>query len=123
MAETSSAAERFLAGNVRYFGYPEVELQAPIDYNRDPSPGRPGRRATPRSSTTAMEIGDPKWIWELNRCQELPLLAQAWLVSGDERFAEEAAVRMESWTRQQPPGRGIAWSSGFEAGSAASRLR
>ena len=117
VAETIAAAERFLAGNVRYFGYPEVELPAPIDYNRDPYSGKswPSRHST-FIDYRHEEIGDPKWIWELNRCQELPLLVQAWLLSGDERFAEEAALRLESWTRQQPPGRGIAWSSGFEAG-------
>ena len=117
VAETIAAAERFLAGKVRYFGYPEVELPAPIDYNLDPYSGEtwPSRHSKFIDYRNE-EIGDPKWIWELNRCQELPLLAQAWLLSGDERFAEEAAVRMESWTRRQPPGRGIAWSSGFEAG-------
>jgi hypothetical protein len=37
--------------------------------------------------------GDPKWIWELNRCQDLPLLVSAMLVSGDQRYA-----------RSPPPG-------------------
>jgi hypothetical protein len=117
VAETVAAAERFIAGKVRYFGYPEVELAQPIDYSLDPYSGKawPSRHSK-FIDYRHEEVGDPKWIWELNRCQELPLLAQAWLLSGDERFAEEAAVRLESWTRQQPPGRGIAWSNGFEAG-------
>ena len=60
--------------------------------------------------------GDPKWIWELNRCQDLPLLVAAMLLSGDQRYAEVAAYRLESWIEAHPPGRGIAWSNGFEAG-------
>ncbi|MBA2296639.1 MAG: alginate lyase family protein, partial [Actinobacteria bacterium] len=61
------------------------------------------------------EIGDPEWIWELNRCQDFPLLTAAWLVSGDDRYADAAADRLDSWIEGHPPGRGIAWSNGFEA--------
>jgi uncharacterized heparinase superfamily protein len=92
-------------------------LSKPVDYSFDPFTKRawPARHAKFIDYRHAA-IGDPKWIWELNRCQQLPMLVQAWLLTEDARFAEEALERMESWISQQPPGRGIAWSSGFEAG-------
>lgn len=59
---------------------------------------------------------NPKTIWELNRCQELPVLAAASLVSGDRRYEEAAASTLLQWLEHQVPGRGVAWANGFEAG-------
>ncbi len=75
-----------LAGKVRFFGYPEVELPSPIDYSFDPLTKRQVAGSVMRSSSTigTQEVGDPKWIWELNRCQELPVLVQAWLLTEDD---------------------------------------
>ncbi|MRH88272.1 hypothetical protein GFY24_12590 [Nocardia sp. SYP-A9097] len=115
-AAVIAAAERMLAGQVRYFGYPPAELGPLIDWNRDPLaeirwPGVSSERIDHR--TTA---GDPKWIWELNRLQHLPWLAQAWLFTGEPRFAEAAFDQLDSWIEQQPPGTGIAWRGAFECG-------
>ncbi len=112
-----AAAEDALAGRFRFFGYPEVTLERPIDFALDPLTGRRwppqhGKRLDYRGA----EFGDPKWIWELNRCQHLPLLAAAWLLVGDDRFAVCARDDLLGWVRAHPPGRGIAWSNGFEAG-------
>jgi uncharacterized heparinase superfamily protein len=109
-------ADTVLDGRFRFFGYPEVVVE---DFGEDTDPfsgsnwpRKHGKRIDYRRDGP----GDPKWIWELNRCQELPLLVSAMLVSGDERYAEAAASRLESWIQSHPPGRGIAWSNGFEAG-------
>jgi hypothetical protein len=59
---------------------------------------------------------NPKGVWEVNRCQELPVLAAASLVSGDRRYEEAAASTLLAWLEHQVPGRGIAWVNGFEAG-------
>jgi uncharacterized heparinase superfamily protein len=109
-------AAEALEGRARFFGYPEVVLAAEAD-EADPFTGRrwPSRHAK-RIDYRRDNVGDPKWIWELNRCQSLPLLAAAWLVSGDRRYALAAGDRLESWVDAHPPGRGIAWSNGFEAG-------
>ena len=110
-------AETVIGDRVRFFGYDEVQLEAPPDYTRDPFSGRswPDVHAKLLDYRHA-DTGDPKWIWELNRCQELPLLCVAWLLSGERRFAETARTRMLHWLRTSTPGRGIAWSNGFEAG-------
>ncbi len=115
-------ADAVLAGRVRFFGYPEVTLSAESD-ETDPFTGRRWpRRYGKRIHYGRGDIGDPKWIWELNRCQDLPVLAAAYLVAGDSRYGQAASDRLVSWISRHPPGRGIAWSNGFEAGMRAISL-
>jgi hypothetical protein len=111
------AAERVLTGRVRVLGYPAVTLPDPPDWSRDPFTGRtwPDRHAKLVDYRKA-EPGDPKWIWELNRLQEVPLLALAWRLSADGRYAEAGVRRMLAWIERSVPSRGIAWSNGLEAG-------
>lgn len=114
--ELVSAAEQIRNGTVRYFGYPAVQLAHPVDWNHDLVsdvrwPSRPAIRIDHRTAA-----GDPKWIWELNRLQHLPLLAEAWLFTADDGFADLALEHLDSWLDQNPPGRGIAWRGAFEAG-------
>ncbi|MEZ5099325.1 MAG: alginate lyase family protein [Thermoleophilia bacterium] len=108
-------AERVLAGRIRYFGYPELELARPVDFSLDLTTGRrwPDRHGK-RLDYRHEGIGDPKWIWELNRLQEAPVLAQAWLLTGEERFARGALAHVGAWLDGAAPGRGIAWSNGYE---------
>jgi len=109
-------ADRVLRGEVSFFGYPTVVL--PLvgrDYAFDPIagvrwPNRQGKRLDYRNSPS-----DPKWIWELNRLQELPVLVQAWLLTGETAYAEAASSVTLDWIARQSPGRGVAWTSGFEA--------
>ncbi|TWH42205.1 heparinase II/III-like protein [Rhodococcus rhodochrous J38] len=113
---TLVAADRVLDHRFAYFGYPEAALGPEIDWNHDPIggidwPTLPGHRIDHRTAA-----GDPKWIWELNRLQHLPWLAQAWLLTGDDRYAAEAFDQLDSWIAANPPGRGIAWRGAFEAG-------
>jgi hypothetical protein len=116
VAALVAAADRVRAGHVTYFGYPEAPLATPVDWNHDPVrdftwPSRPSSRIDHR-----VVMADPKWIWELNRLQHLPWLAQAWLFTEDDGFAELALDHLDSWMEQNPVGTGIAWRGAFEAG-------
>ena len=109
-------ADAILEHRFRFFGYPETVIADPAA-DVDPFTGRSwpakhGKRVDFRQG----DVGDPKWIWEINRCQDLPLLVAAWLLSGEAQYAAFAADRLERWIEAHPPGRGIAWSNGFEAG-------
>ena len=109
-------ADRFLAGERVYFGYPSANIGAVVDWNYDPLtdyrwPAVAGSRIDHRVARS-----DPKWIWELNRLQHLPVLAQAWLFTGESRYAEMAFDHLDSWLDQNPVGTGIAWRGAFEAG-------
>lgn len=114
--ELVAAAERVLSHRFSPFGLDEVALADPIDWHRDARTGWtwplvPAHRIDHRTT-----LADPKWIWELNRLQHLPWLAQAWLFTGEERFAEGALRQLGSWIAQHPVGRGIAWRGAFEVG-------
>jgi uncharacterized heparinase superfamily protein len=110
------AADAALGGTFAFFGGTPVRYPGRIDWNYDPRagcrwPDKPASRINHRTHRA-----DPKWIWELNRLQHLPWLAQAWLFTGDDRYAEGALDQLDSWLDQNPTGRGIAWRGGFEAG-------
>jgi uncharacterized heparinase superfamily protein len=107
-------AEALLEGRFAFFGYEEARLRRPLDYSFDALrdvrwPAAHAKRIDYRASGT-----DPKWIWELNRCQHVTVLAAAWLLTGREEFARCAADDIVGWIRASPPGRGIAWANGFE---------
>ncbi|MDF2977059.1 MAG: hypothetical protein K0S40_1787 [Actinomycetospora sp.] len=111
-----AAADRVLEHRFTFFAHPEARYEGPIDWWSDPLagyrwPDRPAHEINHRAGH-----GDPKWIWELNRLQHLPWLAQAWLLTGDPRYGAEALDQLDSWIAANPPGRGIAWRGAFEVG-------
>lgn len=57
---------------------------------------------------------DPKIVWELNRHQHLVTLAQAFVVSGDDRYRIEIVSHLSQWLESNPPKYGINWSSSLE---------
>ncbi|MGB3482226.1 MAG: alginate lyase family protein [Mycobacterium sp.] len=99
-----------------YFGYPEVRLPLPVDWNFDPIANVRWPDATAARINHRAASGDVKWIWELNRLQHLPWLAQSWLFTNDSRYSAAAFEQLDSWIEQNPVGRGIAWRGAFEAG-------
>ena len=110
------AASKTVESAFSFFGYPPVLLAKPIDWHHDPIgmnrwPDLPSNRVDHRFAE-----GDVKWIWELNRLQHLPWLAQAWLFTGDDRFSSAAFEHLDSWLEQNVRGRGIAWRGALEAG-------
>jgi len=60
------------------------------------------------------KVGDHKNIWELNRHQHLVLLAQAYLLTDDEKYRTEIGEQLESWWDQNPFLGGINWTSALE---------
>jgi hypothetical protein len=110
------AADRLCTGERSYFGYPSTNIGTFVDWSYDPLsdyrwPAIASRRIDHRAAGS-----DPKWIWELNRLQHLPVLSQAWLFTGESRYAELAFAHLDSWLVQNPFGSGIAWRGAFEAG-------
>ncbi|MET8545186.1 alginate lyase family protein [Kitasatospora sp. NPDC004799] len=110
-------ADRLMDGRAEFFGVVREDLAAP-DWWLDP---RTGRRATAgyafdvpyRDEET---VGDIKQIWEPSRHQYLTVLAAAYAVTGNERYAERVAEHLRSWWRVNPPLEGVHWVSGIELG-------
>ena len=96
----------------------EIETGPQIDWRRDYvhgiSSGTPYFRRSPYLDFA--RVGDHKLIWELNRHQQLVLLAQAFRFTGERAFLEEAFRQLESWLDANPFLRGINWASALEVG-------
>jgi hypothetical protein len=117
VAAVVAAADLVRERRFGYFGQEPVAFPGgDVDWNLDPRTGH----HWPLVPATALDHrtcpGDPKWIWELNRLQHLPWLAQAWLFTGDRGYADAALDQLDSFLAQNPVGRGIAWRGAFEAG-------
>ncbi|MEI5098227.1 alginate lyase family protein [Streptomyces sp. PmtG] len=110
-------ADRLLAGHVEYFGVDRDDLADP-DWWRDPKTGRraPWGYAFDVPYRDEDAVGDIKQIWELSRHQYLTVLAAAYAITGNERYAERVAAHLRSWWAANPPLRGVHWISGIELG-------
>jgi hypothetical protein len=100
--------------------FAEVCTGPHIDWQRDPlRPEKdPGwRRFAPPRLVPYLDfqrVGDHKLVWELNRHQHLPLLAQAWRFTGRREFLEEIGREIASWRSANPMARGLNWASSLE---------
>ncbi|NML52596.1 heparinase [Streptomyces sp. R302] len=110
-------ADRLMAGQAVYFGVARDDLVAP-DWWYDPKTGRraPWGYAFDVPYRDEEAVGDVKQIWELSRHQYLTVLAAAYALSGDERYAERVDAHLRSWWAANAPLRGVHWTSGIELG-------
>ncbi|CAL9662277.1 alginate lyase family protein [Streptomyces sp. enrichment culture] len=110
-------ADRLMAGHVEYFGVLRDDLADP-DWWYDPKTGRraPWGYAFDVPYRDEEAVGDIKQIWELSRHQYLTVLAAAYAVTGNERYAERVAEHLRSWWASNAPLRGVHWTSGIELG-------
>lgn len=112
-----AAADRLMAGHVEYFGVVRDDLTEP-DWWYDPKTGRhaPWGYAFGLPYRDEDAVGDIKQIWELSRHQYLTVLAAAYAVTGDDRYAERVAEHLRWWWAANAPLRGVHWISGIELG-------
>ncbi|MGW2098347.1 alginate lyase family protein [Streptomyces olivaceoviridis] len=110
-------ADRLMDGRAEYFGVVRDDLADP-DWWYDPKTGRraPGGYAFDVPYRDEETVGDIKQIWELSRHQYLTVLAAAYALTGNERYAERVAGHLRSWWAANPPLRGVHWTSGIELG-------
>ncbi|SHM69169.1 heparinase II/III family protein [Streptomyces yunnanensis] len=110
-------ADRLMDGHAEYFGVVREDLADP-DWWYDPKTGRraPGGYAFDVPYRSEDAVGDIKQIWEPSRHQYLTVLAAAYAITGDERYAERVAEHLRSWWAANPPLHGVHWVSGIELG-------
>lgn len=113
-----SAADRILAGRFDVFELRDLDLGFPPRWNRDPKTGTEAPRTFGKRLNYRVEalVGDIKYLWEPNRHLELVALAQAWHLSGEERYALGCRMLLESWFEQCPYPLGPNWTSSLEHG-------
>ncbi|MEU4346025.1 alginate lyase family protein [Streptomyces sp. NPDC023838] len=110
-------ADRLMDGHAVFFGVDRDDLADP-DWRYDPKTGRraPSGYAFDVPYRDEDAVGDIKQIWEPSRHQYLTVLAAAYAVTGDERYAERVAEHLRSWWAANAPLRGVHWTSGIELG-------
>ena len=112
------AADRVLAGTWTALGTARADSADP-DWFRDPLTGRRaphGRLAFRINHRDEAETGNVKQVWEMSRHHHITVLAAAWWLTGNERYAENAASQLRSWWSANPFLSGVHWTSGIEAG-------
>jgi hypothetical protein len=104
-------------GHAEYFGVARDDLVDP-DWSYDPKTGRraPSGYAFDIPYRDEDAVGDIKQIWEPSRHQHLTVLAAAYAVTGNDRYAGRVAEHLRSWWADNPPLRGVHWVSGIELG-------
>lgn len=65
----------------------------------------------------AEDLGDVKYVWEVNRLQYLQPMAALAAVEGDAELAAFCRDEIEAWIDANPPYRGVNWPSGIELGT------
>ncbi|MFQ5729495.1 MAG: alginate lyase family protein [Waddliaceae bacterium] len=110
------AADLICKNQFVFFGFP-VNYGSKIPWCADPVSGK----EWPMAFHTHVDIfggnkgiGDVKYVWELNRHQFLPTLGKAYLLTGDEKYAEHGLELMEHWIQVNSYKLGINWTSALE---------
>jgi len=114
--EIVATADTLIGKHFDLLGYQGLSFGDPIDWHADPV----WRRRAPIEHWSLLdpldpaEVGDSKIVWELNRHQWLVRLAQAWRMTGRERYALACVDAIDAWREANPRGTGINWTSSLE---------
>jgi Heparinase II/III-like protein/Heparinase II/III N-terminus len=107
-------AERIVSGEVLLFR-DWVRVGPSPDWHTDPLGGDPW----PRDFAGDIDLRTPghggiRRVWELNRHHEFTVLAQAFALTRDERYATKLRALWEGWLADNPLDIGVNWTSGLE---------
>ena len=115
-APYTEQADRLIAGRHDIFDLEGHDLGRSPEWNRDPLTGclAPLSHAVSLDYRDEQLVGNIKYLWEPNRHLHVPQLAQAYVLTGEERYALAVQSHVSSWMDQCPCGRGPNWSSSLE---------
>jgi hypothetical protein len=109
-------ADKVLSGGLTVFGTQVDAPGAVPDWKRDPMSGLswPLRHHSRIDVLDLDRPSDARVVWEINRCQHLIPLAQAFVLTRDDQYAEACLKQIDDWIRHNPPEMGINWTSSME---------
>jgi hypothetical protein len=113
------AADAALAGRFPFFGLERDDLSRDPDWFLDPRTGLrapDGAYAFDIDYRDVRRVGTIKYVWEPSRHHQLTVLAAAYFLTSDARYADLAATQLRSWWRHNPFLSGVHWTSGIELG-------
>jgi len=109
------AAERALARRVDLLGSGRIELGRPVDWLRDYKSGTSwSRNSWKRRHSDQLGSSDVKFPWEMSRLQWFIPAGQAYLLTGDERFAVAARDLFDEWIAGNPYALTVNWAVAME---------
>lgn len=117
-ADVTTRADRILEHRLTFFDLDDHDLGDPIRWNFEPK----ARKPTPMNFAPSIDYrdygttGDCKLVWEPNRHHQLVVLARAYRLTGDRRYATGVVDQLTSWIQQCPYGYGMNWRSPLELG-------
>src|SRR5438105_2988930 len=123
VAALAEEARGVVAHRWPLLGYGTLDFGAEVDWLREPVSG--ARWPLAYHGDVALMRGDGsdvRVLWELNRLGHLLVLARAYALAGDERFAEEFFAQVEGWRAQNPTGFGPNWACAMEVSLRAMNL-
>ncbi|MCL4234120.1 MAG: alginate lyase family protein, partial [Deltaproteobacteria bacterium] len=110
-------AEHVLHHRFTILGFGRFDLGHPIPWDRDVRSGISfGRRHHRRLRYVRADDSDVKVPWEFGRMQELPVLAVAYRLTGDNAFAEKVYELIDDFCAKNPPRYGVQWTCAMEVG-------
>lgn len=112
----SNEAGRIMAGEVRLFAASFYSVGRVPEWNRCPltavlAPNVPSHAI---ALTDRAQVGDIKFVWELNRHLHWVALAQAHALDGAAAPLQVLSEQLRSWLEQCPPDMGPNWTSSLE---------
>lgn len=109
-------ADRICDRRFDLLGWKNLSFGDPIDWHFEPVSGKriPLEHWSKLDYLDAGVAGDKKITWELNRHQYFMKLGQAYVLTGDGRYANTFVSHLESWMDTNPPKLGINWASSLE---------
>lgn len=109
-------SDAILVNKLSYFDLENDSLGNPINWHKDHS----AEIESSRKSVSAVNYrdfkrnGDCKLVWEPNRHHQLVIVARAYKVTGQSKYAEGVVAIIQSWLDQNPYGYGMNWRSPLE---------
>ena len=107
-----------MRGEWEVLGVGRTDLVLP-DWFHEPVTGRrspPDRYAFRIDHRSEEQVGNVKQVWEISRLQHLTLLADAWFLTHEEKYARRVADQLRSWWLENPFLSGVHRTSGIELG-------
>ncbi len=114
--EIIKQADKICRHRFDLLGYEDLDYGSPIDWHLDAVHGKraPCKAFYKIHYLDFAEVGDNKVTWELNRHQHLVMLAKAYRIAGERRYADEALRQWRQWRADNPYPVGINWASSLE---------
>jgi hypothetical protein len=109
-------ADAILCGEYPLMGYGSPNLGTQPDWQCDWVSGKRWPLAASAEITTVRHDGsDVKAPWELSRLQWSPVVAKAYVLTGDEKYRRALQSLLIDWIARNPIGKGVHWTVAMEA--------